>query len=75
MLRRDIDSNSVRRLGNAENARTENAGLVNVAPYCKGGTGKCRTWKRGTALHGDGKRGTGNRGNDEVWKAKRNLTT
>jgi len=44
-----------------------------AAPCCKGG--KRRTGKRGTALQGGGTRETGKRGNDEIWKAKRNLTT
>jgi len=36
--------------GVAENARTENVGLDNEPPYCKGG--KRRTGKCGTALQG-----------------------
>jgi len=41
-------------------ARVGNAGLENAGPLCRGEGGKRETEKRG---------------NDEVWKAERNLTT
>ena len=77
----------MREIGGAENATTENTRLENVAPCDRGG--KCKIGKRGTILQGwklqdwqtrdrfaeSGKCKTGKRGNDEVWKAKRNLTT
>ena len=55
--------------GGAENAKTKNGRLENVALHA------WKDWKTRDRFVGSRKRETGKRGNDEVWKAKRNLTT